>query len=202
MLIRRGSHFAQGVTVVELMVAVAILAILLAIGVPSFQNYIRNTQIRATAESMLAGLNLARTEALRRNTRVSLWLVNNMTAGCARSNTGTSWVVSLDDPTGKCHVASSATVSPRIAQVRSASEGGTGVNVTATSGMATASSCITFNGFGTVESECPGGSDPISRIAFVSATAADSTRDLQIRINPGGAARLCAPDAVSGPSAC
>lgn len=202
MLTHSGMRPAQGVTLVELLVTVAIIAILLAMGAPSFQTFIQNTQIRTAAEGMLAGLNLARTEALRRNTRVSLWLVTDVSMNCARSNTGTSWVVSLDDPANDCNEASSLTTAPRIVQVRSASEGGTGVNVGATSRAGAASSCITFNGFGTVDGECAGGGSPIARIAFVSAAAPDSTRDLRIQISAGGAARLCDPDATSGPSVC
>lgn len=186
----------SGFTIVELMVTVAIVAILLAVGAPAMGTFIRNTEIRTASESMLAGLNLARTEALRRNTRVSLWLVTNTAADCARSSTGKSWVVSIDDPAGRCNAVSSVTNAPRLVQSRNGSDGSPGVNVAATS------SCITFNGFGRVESTCPDGASPITSISFVSATSPASTRDLQVRITSGGAARLCDPDATSGTSVC
>jgi type IV fimbrial biogenesis protein FimT len=187
----------KGFTLIEMMIAVAIMALLLGLGVPSFQTFIRNAQIRTAAESMQAGLHLARSEALRRNARVSLWLVNGLTAACARSNTGTSWVVSVDNPAGLCVTASSDTVAPRLIQSRAGNDGSGSVNVTATisSGSATGSSCITFNGFGRVEAACTGGGAPIGAIDFSSANATTSTKNLSVRILSGGAIRMCNPAA-------
>lgn len=189
-----------GFTLTEMMIAVAIMAILLAAGMPSFQTFIQNAQIRTTAESMQSGLHLARSEALRRNAHVTLWLVNGLTATCARSNTGTSWVVSIDNPASLCNTASSDTVAPRLIQSRAGSESGTGINVAATTSAVTpaASSCITFNGFGRVEANCTGGGAPIGAISFVSATAPTTTRGLNIRILSGGAIRMCSSTAVTG----
>lgn len=192
----------QGLTLVELLVAIAILAILLAFSVPTFQTIVLNAQIRTASESMLAGLNLARTEALRRNTRVSLWIVNNTTASCSRTNTGNSWVVSVNNPAGACNAAASETSSPRLVQARAGTEGSANVNVTASAGAA-ASSCITFNGLGSVEATCTGGGSPITRIRFDSANADVPARSLEIRVT-GSAVRLCdpAPAANGGTSQC
>lgn len=192
-----------GFTLVEMMIAVVIMAILLAVAMPGFQTFIQNTQIRTAAESMVAGLNLARTEALRRNARVSLWVVDQVTAACARSSTGSSWVVSVDDPAGNCAAASSETTSPRIVQSRSGKDGSSSVNVTAWDEPGAATSCITFNGFGGVEATCTGGGRPIGRMSFVSAAAPDSTRTLEVRVATGGAIRMCDPAvAVTDPASC
>lgn len=60
----------QGFTLIELVVAIAVLAIMLAIGLPSFQGSLRSNRVATSTNDMLAALSLARTEAIR-NTRGS-----------------------------------------------------------------------------------------------------------------------------------
>lgn len=182
---------SSGFTLVEMMIAVVIMAILMAIAMPAFQTFIQNIQIRTAAESMQAGLNLARTEALRRNARVSLWLVDGIGAACARSSSGTSWVVSFDNPAGLCNAASSETVAPRLIQSREGSDGSSSVSVNALDANGAGTSCITFNGFGSIESTCVGGGAPIGKLTFESATSPDTTRKLEVRVTSGGAVRMC-----------
>ena len=62
----------SGFSIIELMVAIVILVITLSIAVPSFSQFILNTQIRSAAESIRNGLQLARAEAIKRNEVVSL----------------------------------------------------------------------------------------------------------------------------------
>ncbi|HZW11982.1 MAG TPA: GspH/FimT family pseudopilin [Noviherbaspirillum sp.] len=189
----------RGFTLIEMMISIAILAVLLGLAAPGFQTFIRNTQIRTTADSLQAGMQLARSEALRRNARVSFWLVSGIDAGCARTSAGTSWVVSIDDPTGACNASISNTVAPRLIQTRLGSDGSSGITINAVTGALApaASSCITFNGFGTVEPVCPGGGAPIGRVSIVSTNSPNTTRDLQVRIASGGSIRMCDPDVPS-----
>lgn len=177
----------RGFGLVEMMIAVAIMAILLALAVPGFQTFVRNAQVRSAAEAMLAGMNLARTEALRRNTRVSFWTVTDLSASCARSASGASWVISLDDPAGRCNSAVSETVAPRLIQSRSGTDGSSNVSIRALSSAAASVSCMTFNGFGGLESDCASGSDPIANVVFASPNA----RTLELQVTSGGAIRMC-----------
>lgn len=63
---------ARGLTLVELMLVVALLGTLTVVAVPGFQSLQQQTQMRSEATRLLAALNLARSEAVRRNLPVSL----------------------------------------------------------------------------------------------------------------------------------
>ena len=78
----------SGITLIEMMVGLAVLALVLAIGVPSFSQMVANLRVRATSSSVLSGLQLARSEALKLNTNVT-WRVD--------STTGGKWSVILPD---------------------------------------------------------------------------------------------------------
>ncbi len=176
----------DGFTMVELSIAIAILAILLGLGIPSFYSLLRNASIRSAADSMQAGVQVARMEALRRNERVTFWLVDNVTAACARTVAGTGWVVSVDDPTGACAAPASRTAAPRIVQTRTTGE-------TENIMIASNANCITFNGFGRVEAACTGGGAPLTAIALSSTEVGDGTAAMDIRVTAGGDIRSCLP---------
>jgi type IV fimbrial biogenesis protein FimT len=66
----------RGFTLIELMVALAIAALLLLIGLPSFTTFLRNSEIRSTSESLLNGLKAAQAEAANRNKNVTFQLAD------------------------------------------------------------------------------------------------------------------------------
>jgi type IV fimbrial biogenesis protein FimT len=63
---------AGGVTLIELMVAVAVLAVLAAAAIPNFKSFLHNSRLSADATRLFADLELARSEAARRNTTVTI----------------------------------------------------------------------------------------------------------------------------------
>ena len=56
----------RGFTLIELMVTVSLIAILMAIATPSFTTFQRNAELTSRVNSLLASINAARSEAMKR----------------------------------------------------------------------------------------------------------------------------------------
>ena len=63
---------ARGFTLPELLLVLSIVGILLAGAIPNFSSYLKAQQVISTADQFMFALNLARSEAMRRGTRVDL----------------------------------------------------------------------------------------------------------------------------------
>jgi type IV fimbrial biogenesis protein FimT len=63
---------APGFTLVELMTALGITAILMALAIPSFHDLLQKQRISTTASDFFAAINLTRSEAIQRGARVDL----------------------------------------------------------------------------------------------------------------------------------
>lgn len=71
-----------GFTLVELLVTVAVLGILLAVAIPSMQAFGIRNRLAAVNNDLMTALNLARSEAIRRATTVSVCRTNDNGASC------------------------------------------------------------------------------------------------------------------------
>lgn len=65
---RRGDGF----TVIELMVTVLIVAILLAVGVPTMRDMVANSRANAVSNEFIAALNFTRSEAVKRRASITM----------------------------------------------------------------------------------------------------------------------------------
>jgi type IV fimbrial biogenesis protein FimT len=91
----------QGFTIVELMVTIAVAAILFGLALPSLSRFVLVNQTSAAAEDLLADLYYARTEAIKEASTITLCASNNPTAtapSCAGTTATTfnGWVVFVD----------------------------------------------------------------------------------------------------------
>lgn len=82
----RGWHIQLGVTLVELIVALLIFSILVAVGAPTLTTWIQGAQVRNASESILNGLQRARAEAVSRNSQAKFYL-------CGGSSGDSTWDV-------------------------------------------------------------------------------------------------------------
>jgi type IV fimbrial biogenesis protein FimT len=201
-----GGCKTQGFSLIELMVVVVITALLFAMGVPAFNNWIAGTRIRSTAEALLAGLQYAKSEAASRNTQVRFQLTTSVDASCAWSVNGTSWVVDVvdtdaakDSVEGKCDTPASDSNPPSILQVRSGNE------ATGSTKVSADSATVVFNGLGRLSPTPPAALN----IDITPANASDCVAKggkitcLRIGISTAGQIRMCNPNLPAGqPAAC
>ncbi len=177
----------RGFSLIELMVVLALAGILMLAGLPSFREWLLNSQVRTAAASINNGLQLARAEAVRRNVFVRFRLNSTTLAGLS------DWDVAASGDVG-------ATFAVAVQSAPSAEGSGT-----TRVGVSTASqptppftvpiapgvglpASVVFSSFGRPNA---GG---ITRIDVTSATlAAADTRRLVLLVSPGGQVRMCDP---------
>lgn len=88
---------SSGLTLIELLVVLAIAAVLAQIALPDFSDIIKNNRSAARINELQTSLTFARSEAVKRNSAVSLC---KSTDGASCQNTGdiwqTGWIVFVD----------------------------------------------------------------------------------------------------------
>src|SRR5215208_138382 len=63
---------ARGFTLIELLMVIAVSAVLLMVGIPSMAGVMKSIKLSSASNSFLSYLHLARSEAIKRNSRVAL----------------------------------------------------------------------------------------------------------------------------------
>lgn len=167
---------SSGFSLVELMMVVALMAILASVAMPSFRGMLMNSQVRNATESIVNGLQKARAEAVKRNANVEFVL-----------GADTGWIVKL------------AGVGGAELETRPSNEGS--ANVTRTTLPAT-STTVTFNSFGSALAT--NATAPLVPLAQINLAAVGADRSLRVTIGLGGNARMCDPNLTAGsnPRAC
>ena len=96
----------HGLTLVELIIALAVVAIVTALGVPSMKGVMEDYRSRSTMSNLVADLNLARVEAIKRNRRMVLCPRDAEKKNPCDSASGwnNGWVVCYMNDTGGCEV--------------------------------------------------------------------------------------------------
>lgn len=92
-----------GFTLLELIITIALAAILLGLAVPSMHTFIQNNRIAGQTNDLIAALTLVRSEALKRNRQA--WLcpsqnVDTNAPACGGSDWTRGWLVVAQAPDG------------------------------------------------------------------------------------------------------
>ena len=90
----------RGFTLTELVVAMGIVAILLAIGAPSYRYVTTTNRVSSEINGLLGDLQFARAEAIREGQTVSVCAANTSGSQCSGTESWTNgWIVFSDSPT-------------------------------------------------------------------------------------------------------
>jgi type IV fimbrial biogenesis protein FimT len=189
----------QGFSMIELVIAITIMGVLLALAMPSFTSYMRDSKLRAAAESFLSGIQLARSEAVRRNAPVEFLLTSDdptvaNVGSATASATGPNWMVRTADLT-------------EFIEGKFAADGANGLRINDTTSPAsddsgdpppgTLVSSIIFNGFGRTAM----GADAAFKFTIPQVkcqTDSGPVRCLRVAVSVFGQARLCDPKVAAG----
>jgi type IV fimbrial biogenesis protein FimT len=94
------TRYQYGFNLLELMAAVAVLAILLSLGVPSFSQMVRDNRVVANTNELVVALSVARSEAVKRGVPTAVCARTGPTTDVCRTgssnNWGSGWLVFTD----------------------------------------------------------------------------------------------------------
>jgi type IV fimbrial biogenesis protein FimT len=166
----------SGFTLIELLIVTALIVVIAALAIPGFTQMIQNSRIRAAADSVFSGMQVARAEAVKRNVPVQLDF----------RGTDSAWSVCTSPAApGACPVPDNATT----IQSRSFGDGSsTDVDiVTSNAGP------FVFSGLGSLTSPAPTAANGLVSIDLNSAASPTNSRKLRVVIGAGGTVKLCDP---------
>jgi len=172
----------RGFSIIEMVIALGIVALLFKLAVPSFRTWLQNTQIRTAAHSITDGMNVARQEAIHRNVPVQLQLT------------------SLSDGTSEAWSVTEVTAGTLVQQWSSTEGASTTKILQPTGGI------ITFNALGRVVNPNPSdNSAPLLQVDVTSSneSAGNGLRNMRVLVGGGGNVRMCDPQLTQpDPRAC
>lgn len=84
-------NFTNGFTLLELIVTMAVAALLLSLGVPSFRGVIMDNRLSAQANEFVTSINMARSAAVRYQRNATICVSSNFDATVPSCDAGTDW---------------------------------------------------------------------------------------------------------------
>lgn len=189
MLIRR----QQGVSLIEVIIGVAILAMLMGLGVPQYAIFLANARLKATTDTLVSGLSLARAEAVKRNARVELVLTNEdpvegLVNAVPAQTDGMNWMVREFVPrTGAYNY-----IEGKVGAEGGGKQTGTTVGI-ASSSPGVYTGIVSFTGFGALASGSAITFQITNTAGGLCAAAGGPMRCLTVVVSAGGQIRTCDP---------
>jgi type IV fimbrial biogenesis protein FimT len=176
----------RGLTLIELMVTISVMALLLGLSAPSFAEWLRNAQVRTVSDALQNGARLAQTEAVRRSRQVVLFLTNDAACntGTAPAANGAFWAIRT--------VPLIAGEDAEVVQCGQLKDVAAGVRIQGPTALC-------FNSAGRLVANPAPGFSAAACVLDASGTsgyefhATGSTRPLRVLVTLGGQVRLCDP---------
>jgi len=129
----------NGFTIIELMITVFVVAIVAALGTPTFISTIQNNRLASQTNTLLSSLNYTRSEAVKLGSTVSICSSSDLATCNNSANWETGWIIFRDtDSSGTLNGAET------VLRIHEALEGG---NTLRTSGFSSTSN-LSFNSRG------------------------------------------------------
>lgn len=174
----------QGFTLLELMVAIAVAAILISVSAPSFRTIIQNNRIVGQSNQLVTAFQLARSEALKRNT--TFVVCSSADGKACGGNWTDGWLVAEDS----AGVGSASVTVANVIRVWAAPEGDLAIT--------NAPGFVRFLPRGAVDRSV--GTDyPLDPNIVLSIT--DSTVERALCVAPTGRVAIVNPDDPDAPTA-
>ena len=86
----------RGFTLIEALVAIAVLLVLTAIAVPSFRDASHRSQLRSATNDLVTSAHFARSEAIKRNAPVSMCMSSDGVNCAASGSWDQGWIIRSD----------------------------------------------------------------------------------------------------------
>lgn len=173
---------ADGFTLIELMVTIAIAAILLMVAAPSFVTMQRNSELTAAANALVAGINAARGEAMKRG-------LNAVVVPTDAASWRNGWTVFVDTGTARNGTLDASDI---VVQQQPALAGYFAVSASGTAAEAVPYMMFDASGYSKTKA---GGFGPltlsIARNDLSGASVGEETR--RVIVARTGRARVCKP---------
>jgi type IV fimbrial biogenesis protein FimT len=195
-LVLKTARKSQGMTLIEIMIALAILGLLLGMGVPAFTAFLANSKVRSAAEGLQTGLTLARSEAMRRNQTVEFVLTNDeVNPGTVGTVTpaagGIHWLVRAANPVSKVY---------ELIEAKSGYEGSGQATGASAVQVAASDAMIAFRGLGGTQGLAAAATFDFSNPqagACHTPTTPSAIRCLRVQVSVAGQIRVCDPSTTA-----